>query len=76
MSLISQSSSIVTLRGFAGGVVLPLAGFDAAFVGQVAQGDVELRDLDKFWDANGRFMIEDPQQITITQGDGKRPSSL
>ena len=50
----------------------PLAGFDAAFVGQVAQGDVELRDLDKFWDANGRFMIEDPQQITITQGDGKK----
>ena len=56
----------------AAGVTTPLAGFDAAFIGQVAQGDVELRDLDKFWDANGRFMIEDPQQITITQGDGKK----
>ena len=52
--------------------VTPLAGFEAAFIGQVAQGDVELRDLDKFWDANGRFMIEDPQQITLTQGDGKK----
>lgn len=51
---------------------VPLAGFEATFIGQVAQGDVQLRDLDKFWDANGRFMIEDPQQITITQGDGKK----
>ncbi len=49
-----------------------LAGFEAAFIGQVAKGDVQLRDLDKFWDANGRFMIEDPQNITITQGDGKQ----
>ncbi len=49
-----------------------LAGFEAAYVGQVAKGDVQLRDLDKFWDANGRFMIEDPQNITVTQGDGKK----
>ena len=49
-----------------------LAGFEAAYVGQVAKGDVQLRDLDKFWDANGRFMIEDPQNITVTQGDGKQ----
>jgi len=49
-----------------------LAGFEAAYVGQVAKGDVQLRDLDKFWDANGRFMIEDPQNITVTQGNGKQ----
>jgi flagellin len=36
---------------------ITLAGFEAAYVGQVAKGDVQLRDLDKFWDANGRFMI-------------------
>lgn len=52
----------------------PLAGFEATYVGQVAKGDVELRDLDKFWDANGRFMLEDPQVITLTQGDGKQTS--
>lgn len=52
----------------------PLAGFEAAYVGQVAKGDVELRDLDKFWDANGRFMLEDAQVITLTQGDGKQTS--
>jgi len=51
-----------------------LAGFDAAYVGQIAEGDVMLRDLDKFWDANGRFMIEDPQTITLTQGNGAKAS--
>jgi flagellin len=49
-----------------------LAGFEATYVGQVAKGDVQLRDLDKFWDANGRFMLEDPQNITLTQGNGKQ----
>jgi flagellin len=47
------------------------ASFEAAYVGQVAQSDVKLRDLDKFWDANGKFMLDDPQNITIYQGDGK-----
>ncbi|PIE54683.1 MAG: flagellin [Dethiosulfovibrio peptidovorans] len=50
------------------------ATFTAAYVGQTAKGDVSLRDLNKFWDANGRFMIEDPQNITITQGDGAKTS--
>ncbi len=48
------------------------ATFTAAYVGQTAEGDVSLRDLDKFWDANGRFLLEDSQDITITQGDGQR----
>ncbi len=56
----------------AAGDTAVLGGFDAAYVGQVAKGDVKLRDLDKFWDASGKFMIEDPQQITITQGNGKQ----
>jgi len=50
------------------------AAFDAAYVGQIAESDVQLRDLDKFWDANGRFMLEDPQTITLTQGDGSKAS--
>ena len=49
-----------------------LANFDVAFVGQVAKGDVKLRDLEKFWDAQGRFLITDPQTLTITQGSGKQ----
>jgi flagellin len=48
-----------------------LSSFRAAYVGQVAQRDVELRDLDKFWNTQGVFMLTDPQTITISQGDGK-----
>ncbi len=65
------------LQGFGydgAGAQRAMASFTAAYVGQVAEGDVKLRDLDKFWDANGRFMLEDPQVITMTQGDGKQTS--
>jgi flagellin len=48
-----------------------LATFDAAYIGQVAKSDVKLRDIDKFWDSNGTFMLNNPQDITIYQGDGK-----
>ncbi|NLL36513.1 MAG: flagellin [Fretibacterium sp.] len=51
-----------------------LATFEAAYIGQVAKKDVHLRDLDKFWDSQGRFMLTDPQTITISQGDGKNTS--
>jgi flagellin len=33
-----------------------------------------LYDIDKFWDANGKFMLEDPKTITITRGDGAQGS--
>jgi flagellin len=46
--------------------------FSVANVGDVAGGDVKLRDLDKFWDANGKFLLEDPKTITIVQGDGTK----
>ena len=49
-----------------------IASFKATYIGQTARMDTKLRDLDKFWDANGRFMLDDPQTLTITQGDGKR----
>lgn len=47
-----------------------LATFSTMKIGDVAAGGVKLRDLDKFWDAQGRFMLTDPQTITITQGNG------
>jgi len=50
------------------------ASFEAAYVGQVAKGDVKLRDLDKFWDANGKFLLEDAQTLSIVQGDGTSAS--
>jgi len=48
-----------------------IATFEATYIGQTARMDTQLRDLDKFWDANGKFMLDDPQTLTITQGDGK-----
>ena len=48
-----------------------LATFKSTYIGQTAQLDTKLRDLDKFWDSNGRFMLDDPKTLTITQGDGK-----
>ena len=51
-----------------------LASFDAAYIGKVADGSVKLRDLDKFWDGQGVFMLEDAKTITLNQGDGKTAS--
>ena len=51
-----------------------LASFDAAYIGKVADGSVKLRDLDKFWDNQGVFMLEDAKTITLNQGDGKTAS--
>jgi flagellin len=55
-------------------VLVHRASFEAAYVGQVARSDVKLRDLDKVWDANGVFLLDDPKQITIYQGDGTQTS--
>jgi len=62
------------LANVAAGETVTGASFTAAYVGQVAANDVMLRDLDRFWDANGRFLLEDPQTITLIQGDGTKAS--
>ena len=49
-----------------------LANFNASYVGKVADGDTKLRDLDKFWTADGEFILEEPKELTLTQGDGKQ----
>ncbi|MDR1516079.1 MAG: flagellin [Synergistaceae bacterium] len=41
-------------------------------IGSIAKGTTQLKDIDKFWDANGKFLLDDPKTITITQGDGKQ----
>ena len=51
-----------------------LAKFHATYVGEVARGDVKLRDLDKFWDSQGVFSQKDAKTLTITQGDGRQTS--
>ncbi len=49
-----------------------LANFNASYVGKVADGNTKLRDLDKFWTADGTFILEQPKELTLTQGDGKQ----
>jgi flagellin-like hook-associated protein FlgL len=43
-------------------------------VGSLAAKTDTLYNIDKFWDANGKFMLEDPKTITITRGDGSQGS--
>ena len=43
-------------------------------IGDVARLDTKLYDVDKFWDANGNFILETPQTISLVQGDGKKTS--
>lgn len=49
-----------------------LTRFTAAYIGKTATGDTKLRDLNTFWNSSGVFMLDTPQTITITQGDGKQ----
>ena len=48
-----------------------LASGTVAYIGKVATGDTKLRDLDKFWNSEGVFMLDDPKTLTLNQGDGK-----
>ncbi len=43
---------------------------DSSVIGTIAGLCTVLRDIDKFWDASGNFILEDPQTITLVQGNG------
>jgi flagellin len=45
---------------------------DDSTIGCLAGLSTKLYDVDKFWDANGNFILETPQTITLVQGDGKK----
>jgi flagellin len=42
--------------------------------GKLASLDTKLSDIDKFTDANGKFLLDQPKSITLIQGDGKKVS--
>ena len=48
-----------------------LASFTNTYIGKTANGDVRLRDLDKFWNSEGTMMLDDAKKLTLNQGDGK-----
>ncbi len=43
-------------------------------IGDVANRDSAIADIDRFWDANGNFLVQDPQTINLVAGDGKKAS--
>jgi flagellin len=43
-------------------------------LGEVSSLDTQLKDVDRFYDPNGRFMVDNPQVITLVQGDGTTTS--
>ncbi len=45
-----------------------------AQIGDVANFNSAIYDIDRFWDANGNFLVQDPQTINLVQGDGKKTS--
>ncbi|HSV30817.1 MAG TPA: flagellin [Atribacteraceae bacterium] len=45
-----------------------------SFVGDVANFSSELRNIDRFWDASGNFLLQNPQTITLIQGNGREAS--
>jgi flagellin len=47
---------------------------NAATIGIIATGGTMLRDIEKFWDASGNFILENPQTIYLTQGNGYKAS--
>ncbi|MEN3184050.1 MAG: flagellin, partial [Atribacterota bacterium] len=49
------------------------ASFDVARVGELAPADIDatLAEVDRFTDANGNFLVQYPQTITIYQGNGR-----
>ena len=48
-----------------------LASFTNTYIGKTANGDVKLRDLDKFWNSEGVMMLDDAKKLTLNQGNGK-----
>ena len=44
----------------------------SAGVGELATKGTQLRDIEAFWDKSGNFLIDQPQKLTLVQGDGKK----
>lgn len=53
-------------------VPVEISKLSAGQKGAVATNSTVLRNVDLFWDNNGNFLLEDPQTITLKQGDGTR----
>ncbi|MBQ7220326.1 MAG: flagellin [Synergistaceae bacterium] len=53
-----------------------IASFEAGYVGQAADRHTKLRDIDKFWTNDGTYILDQPKELTLTQGDGRQASIM
>jgi flagellin-like hook-associated protein FlgL len=44
---------------------------DGTTPSEIATANTKLKDIDRFWDNNDLFLLNNPQPVTILQGDGK-----
>lgn len=44
----------------------------SAGVGELATEGTQLRDIEAFWDKSGNFLIDQPQKLTLIQGNGQK----
>ncbi len=69
MSFANERFRDTTLSG-----LKPAAGFEVApgnNIGSVAIAETKLYDIDRFWDANGNFILENSKELLLVQGDGQ-----
>ena len=79
--LLDEAKAAKTLVGSSGEQAIDTAGNYAAkfdvegqAIGDLAKLGTKLYDIDKFWDASGNFILENPATIELVQGDGTRTS--
>jgi flagellin len=80
--LTDEAAAAKTLVGSSGAQAIDTAGQDYAAkfdvegqaIGDLAKLGTKLYDIDKFWDASGNFILENPATIELVQGDGTRTS--
>ena len=80
--LLDEAKAAKTLVGSSGGAqgINTAGDYAAKFdvegqaIGDLAKLGTKLYDIDKFWDASGNFILENPATIELVQGDGTRTS--
>ena len=60
--------------GAATGIDITAPVITGSKIGDIARLTTSIKDIDRFWDASGNFLVEDPQTITLVQGNGNKTS--
>ena len=49
---------------------IPMTSFTVTNQSRTAERNTKIRDIDKFWNSEGIYLVDQPQELTLTQGDG------